>query len=480
MRQTSVFFIVCLGLLASAKLALASPNIVLILTDDHGWSQTSHLTDPRIPASVSRYLETPNMNRLAMEDMRFTSGYSPAPLCTPTRRSILCGASTARCGSEFKSKWVPAEHMTIPKALKLADSNYRCAHFGKWGEQMISTPEQCGYDASDGMTGNNTGGMPATLGVKGGHEDGPPHFIDNDDAKRTRTVTDRAIQFMRDGTQAERPFYVQISYYAQHLSVVCKQETLAKYEAKGAPDRGYSQAWAAMMEELDDGVGRVLEAINELGIEGNTYVFFTADNGGRGTVPGGDPNRTATNHPLTGAKHSLYEGGIRVPFLARGPGISAGSVCHTPVVGYDFLPTFYDMAGGKGSRETLTSDVDGVSFRKLFDDPSVTKLGRTDDAVFFHRPGRRFSAIRQGDYKLMVFWRADGTVARRELYHVGENPTEQDRDTANERKPKADAMEATLLAFLKSVDAETPSDIGPKRKKRRVKPKKGTAASTAK
>jgi len=147
---------------------VAKPSIVLILTDDHGWSQTSHMTDPPVPASVSSYLETPNMNRLAEEGMRFTSGYSPAPLCTPTRRSILCGAANARCGSEFRSEWVPAEHMTIPKALKLVDPNYRCAHFGKWGELMTSTPEQCGYDDSDGTTGNNTGGMPATLGIKGG------------------------------------------------------------------------------------------------------------------------------------------------------------------------------------------------------------------------------------------------------------------------------------------------------------------------
>lgn len=455
----------------------AKPNIVLILTDDHGWSQTSHMTDPRVSASISSYLETPNMNRLAKEGMRFTSGYSPAPLCTPTRRSILCGAATARCGSEFKSKWVPAEHMTIPKALKLVDPNYRCAHFGKWGELMISTPEQCGYDASDGMTGNNTGGMPASLGVKGGHDAGPPHFIDNDDPKRTRTVTDRAIKFMQSQTKAKKPFYLQISYYAQHLSVVCKQKTLAKYKAKGVPDRGYTQAWAAMMEELDDGVGRVLDTIDQLGIEGRTYVFFTTDNGGRGTIPGGDTSRKATNHPLTGAKHSLYEGGIRVPFLVRGPGIAPGSVCHTPVVGYDFLPTFYDLAGGKGGHEALTDDVDGVSIRNLFGDPSATTLGRRDNAVFFHRPGRGFSTIRQGDLKLMVFWRADGTVARRELYDVGENPAEEGRDMAQKQKPKADALEATLLAFLKSVDAEKPSDIGQKRKKRtkaRAKPKRGT------
>jgi hypothetical protein len=148
-----------------------SPNIILILTDDQGWSQRSELMDPRVPESVSAYLETPNMNRLAREGMRFTSGYSPAPLCTPTRRSILCGAATARCGSEFKSDWVPADHMTIPKALKSVNRDYRCAHFGKWGEQMISTPEQCGYDTSDGLTGNNTGGMPQSSVRRGTRTD---------------------------------------------------------------------------------------------------------------------------------------------------------------------------------------------------------------------------------------------------------------------------------------------------------------------
>lgn len=449
--------------------AAKSPNIVLILTDDHGWSQMSQLMDPRVQDSVSNYLETPHMNRLASEGMRFTSGYSPAPLCTPTRRSILCGSATARCGSEFRSKWIPAEHMTIPKALKLANPDYRCAHFGKWGEQMISTSEQCGYDASDGMTGNNTGGMPATLGVKGGHENGPPHFIDNKDPKRTRTVTDRAIKFMQNQTKADKPFYVQLSYYAQHLSVVCTQETLAKYKAKGVPDRGYTQAWAAMMEELDHAVGRVLDAIDELGIEGNTYIFFTADNGGRGTIPGGDTNRKPTNHPLTGAKHSLYEGGIRVPFFVRGPGIKLGSVSHVPVVGYDFLPTFYNLAGGNGGREILTNDVDGVSFRSLFDNPQAS-LNRKDNAVYFHRPGRGFSVIRQGDQKLIVFWRRNGTVARRELYNIGENPVEKGRDIAADSEAIADAMQETLQAFLKSVSAETPGDI-PKRRKR-TKPAK--------
>lgn len=431
------------------------PNFVLILTDDQGWSQTTYLADPRVGESHSDYLETPNMSRLAGEGLRFTSGYSPAPLCTPTRRSILCGAATARCGSEFRSPWVPAEHLTIPRALKAASPDYRCAHFGKWGEQMISTPEECGYDASDGMTGNITGGMPRSLGVDGGHADGPSHFIDNEDPKRTPSVTDRAIAFMQDQTDADHPFYVQISYYATHLSVVCREETLARYREKGEPDRGYTQAWAAMMAELDEGVGRVLDAVDELGIGGNTYVFLTADNGGRGTVPGGDQDRLATNHPLTGAKHSLYEGGIRVPFLARGPGIERG-VCRVPVVGYDFLPTVYDLAGGDG--EALTDDVDGTSIRPLLESPTATTFDRRHDAIFFHRPRRGFSAIRQGNQKLMVFWRQNGTIARRELYDVGENPREEGRDIAGEFQGRAEELEGMLLGFLEAMDAEGPEN----------------------
>ena len=459
---------------SSQAAASAPPNILLILTDDQGWSQVSGLMDPRIPASRSTYLETPNIDRLAREGMRFTSGYSPAPLCTPTRRSILCGASTARCGSEFKSKWIPAEHTTIPKALKKANAAYRCAHFGKWGEQMISTPEQCGYDASDGMTGNNTGGMPSTLGVTGGHEDGPPHFIDNDDPKRTRTVTDRAIAFMSEQAGAKRPFYVQVSYYAVHLSVVCRDKTLKKYKDRGEPDRGYTQAWAAMLEEMDDGVGRLLATLEKLGVADNTYVFFTADNGGRGTVPGGKATtRTATNHPLTGAKHSLYEGGIRVPFLARGPRITAGSVCHQPVVGYDFLPTFHALAGGGGD---LTDEIDGVSIAPLLSDPKDGSIDRPNNAVFFHRPGRKFSTIRQGNYKLMVYWTPEGAVRSRELYHFDPDPQEEGRNIADKDPAKVKEMERILLAHLESVGAEKPADIPPKRKKKPT-PRKKPAAS---
>ena len=273
MKPQFVFAIAlsCVSFITTAD--AASPNIVLILTDDQGWSQLSVPMDPSVPDAKSDYLETPNMSKLISRGMRFTSGYSPAPLCTPTRRSILCGTSAARSGPEFSSKWIPKDHLTIPTALKSADANYRCAHFGKWGEQMASTPEECGYDTSDGMTGNNTGGMPTSLGVKGSHDDGPPHFIDNKDPKRTNSVTDSAIAFMKQQSNDQKPFYVQVSYYAQHLSIVTSEKMLAKYESKGVPYRCYTQAWAAMMEELDQGIGRLIETIDQLNIDDNTFVF---------------------------------------------------------------------------------------------------------------------------------------------------------------------------------------------------------------
>lgn len=432
-----------------------SPNIILILVDDHGWSQLSSPMDSRFPEACSKYLETPNIDRIANGGLRFTNGYSPAPLCTPTRRSIQCGASAARSGTEFKSSYVPAEHMTIPKALKMANPNYQCAHFGKWGELMISTPEECGYDLSDGMTGNNTGGME--------NKGEPLHIVE--DPKRTETVTDRAIQFIQKNVSENKPFYCQISYYAMHLRVEALKKTYEKYQSKGKPDRAYTQAWAAMLEELDANIGRVLNELGKQGVETNTYVFYTTDNGGRGTIPGGDSKALPPNYPVTGAKHSLWEGGIRVPFFVKGPSIEPMGYCHTPVVGYDFLSTFYQLASGTPK---LFEGVDGGSFSDLLKNPSISQVERPEEALFFHRPGRKESVIRKGEYKLIIRYSDTGEIEKRELYQVDRDISEKN-NLFSSKIEKTQSMEKELFAFLEKVNAEK---VDPKKLKHKKKPKK--------
>lgn len=427
----------------TAALQADSPNIILILTDDQGWSQRSGLMDPENPKSGSSYLHTPAMDRIAAEGMRFTGGYSPAPLCTPTRRSILCGTSAARSGSEFLSKWVPADHMTLPRALKLANSEYRCAHFGKWGERMISSPEECGYDVSDGHTGNVTGGMADKMQ--------PAHIVE--DPKRTGSVTDRSIEFIREQTKAGKPFYTQISYYSVHLRTELLQTSLDKYQKKGAPDRAYSQGWAGMLEELDRGIGRLLDELDALGIADNTYVVFTTDNGGRGTVPGGDPKSPAPNVPLSGAKHSLLEGGIRVPLMVRGPSIKAGSVCRMPVAGYDFLPTFYELAGGK---DKLSEELDGGSFVTLFSNPETDQVKRPIDGLVFSRPRQGMAAIRDGKWKLLAAINAKREIQSAKLFNVVDDIAEE-RDLSATEADKANQLQARLQTYLETVVDPSPT-----------------------
>ena len=420
-----------------------SPNIILILTDDQGWSQRSGLMDPEIADSGSDYLETPAMDRIANEGMRFTSGYSPAPLCTPTRRSILCGTSAARSGSEFESVWVPAEHLTIPRALKKTNTDYQCAHFGKWGEKMISSPEECGYDVSDGNTGNVTGGMADKME--------PAHIVD--DPKRTDSVTDRTIDFMRQQAKAGKPFYAQVSYYAVHLRIELLEASRKKYENKGAPDRAYSPSWAGMLEEMDTAIGRILDEVDALGITENTYVIFTTDNGGRGVVPGGDPESAAPNSPLSGAKHSLLEGGIRVPLLVRGPSIEAGSVCRVPVVGYDFLPTFYELAGGDGQ---LSRVVDGGSFASLLARPEAGPVKRALGGIVFSRLRQGNAAIRDGEWKLLAEINSERQIQSVQLFKVSRDIAES-KDLSSKRREKTKELRGRLEAFLESHEDPSPT-----------------------
>jgi len=203
------------------------PNFILILTDDQGWNGTSLLMDERIPGSRSDYYETPSMERLAREGMRFSNGYAPAPLCTPTRRSIQFGMTPARQrGTQFQSDFDPISHLSISQMLKSIDPDYAAAHFGKWGSRMSASPEEIGYDESDGETTNGIGGMSRDYDIR------RTKLFEKEDPKLISAITGRAVDFMQRMKEADRPFYVQISHYAVHLDMQATKGSYEKYSQK--------------------------------------------------------------------------------------------------------------------------------------------------------------------------------------------------------------------------------------------------------
>lgn len=195
----------------------------------------------------------------------------------------------------------------------------------------------------------------------------------------------------------------------------------------------------------------MLAGLKDLGIDDNTYVIFTADNGGRGRMPGFNAQSLPANHPLTGEKHTLYEGGIRVPFLVMGPGIAADATSHVPVSAADLFATFYDLAGGTAR---LPAHLDSMSLKPLWHGSGRATLAQPERSLYFHRPTRGESAIRHGDYKLLVKWDRNGAVASRALYQLNVDPREEGRDVAAQQPERADRLQAALLSYLKSVKAE--------------------------
>lgn len=237
-----------------------------------------------------------------------------------------------------------------------------------------------------------------------------------------------------------------------HLRTELLQTSLNKYQKKGAPDRAYSQGWAGMLEELDNGIGRLLDELDALDISDNTYVVFTTDNGGRGTIPGGNPNSPPPNVPLSGAKHSLLEGGIRVPLMVRGPSIKAGSVCRVPVAGYDFLPTFYELAGGKSN---LSQELDGGSFVTLFSDPGNDRVKRPIDGLIFSRPRQGMAAIRTGKWKLLAEVNSNREIQSAKLFNVVKDIAEQN-DLSKSQSDKAMQLQSRLKTYLETVPDPSP------------------------
>ncbi len=445
----------------AAAAPAGKPNILLVLTDDQGWTDTSVRMMAGRADSKSDFYRTPALERLARQGMVFSSAYAPAPTCTPTRGSIQFGKTPARLRQTVvhdvlaKVRGIDCRNeVSIAQMVKAADPRYVTAHFGKWGFPPRS-PEHAGYDETDGGTNNAHGDW---LSKQAGQA------LPADDPKRIFSLTRRASAFMARCAAARRPFFLQVSHYAVHVQHSARKQTIAGCRARPrggkctpgdyADPPPARNAWgllyAAMVEDLDAGLGMLLDKLDELGIAKSTYVIYTSDNGGgfRG------------NAPLKGGKAGLWEGGIRVPTVVRGPGVRAGARCDVPIAGWDFFATVSDLVG---NTRPLPDGLDGGSLRPLFEKGSAGKVRRGTEGLIFHFPwygNVPMSAIRLGDYKLIKNLNTGEVRLFRLADDIGES-----NDLSKSMPAKAAELHKKLADYLRAVDAESIEDMRAARKK---------------
>jgi arylsulfatase A-like enzyme len=425
---------------AADTLPVVRPNIILILSDDQDWNGLSVRMHPDIAESRSDYFETPNLEKFAAQGMRFSNGYAPAPVCSPTRISLQTGMTPARLGwtkaapaetgyrliEGVNRKAIRDEEVTFAELLR--KNGYATAHFGKW-HLGGGGPENHGYDESDGDTGNREAEA---------FQDPNPVDIFG--------MTDRAKAFMEKNQRAGKPFYLQMSYNALHVPENANRSSLAKFTAKNPGKLHHDPARAAITYDLDTGVGRLLAAISAMGLDKNTYVIYMSDNGG-----GGGGGGKGASQGLRGGKGGLWEGGIRVPLIVRGPGVAPGSWCHQPVVGYDFFPTFCRWAGLK---DKLPTNLDGGDFSPLLAGVNQP-VARRDSALLFHFPHYQgdtpVSSLREGDLKFVLYYETNTRL----LFDLAKDPSER-TNLIDSRKEDAIRLEAKLRARLNEAGAKMP------------------------
>lgn len=391
--------------------------------------------------SRSDFYLTPNLKRLADAGMTFSQAYAPHPVCSPSRHAIQFGMTPAKLKKTTNFGVNYPEFIkspSIPQVLKAAFRKYRAAHFGKW--HMFAHPAERGYDESDGRTNNRTGRQLSTDQTK---------YWPHEDPKRAVSVTDDAVQFIKHQAVAGNPFYLQISHYFIHLSAEAKAETLAKHKQR-TPGEVHTAYWyAAMLDDLDRAVGRVIDAVEEAGLTSSTDILFTSDNGGTAR------DFPRFNQPLRAGKGSYYEGGIRVPFFAVGPGISPGSYSTVPIVGYDLLPTFARLSGFNGD---LPPEVEGGSFRDVLLNQGRGKVQRPREGIYFSR--QVDGVLIQDDFKLIRTHRTREV----QLYNLASDLSETNDLSSTQPKLTA-TMEKTLKDWMDANDVRTPSPDSPRGKR---------------
>jgi len=466
------FLIISCGCLSEGNSKNEKPNILFILVDDLGWADLGY--------TGSKFYETPNIDKLAAFGMVFSDAYAASPVCSPSRVAIMTGKYPARLNL---TDWIPGnrhygphknqqlashpfklqldlEEYTMAEAFK--DAGYLTFFAGKWhiGEEDQYYPNHQGFDINKGgnQTGHPAGGFFAPYNN--------PQLEDGEEGEYlTDRLTEETISFIRNNK--ENPFFAFLSFYTVHLPMQGKPEKVEKYRNKLAQmnydgeefikiGETYHKQWqnmphyAAMVESLDENVGRLLEVLEQENLSGNTIVVFTSDNGGMSTSNRTD-NIPTTNLPLRAGKGYLYEGGIREPFIFHWPGvIEAGSSTDFPVTGTDFYPTLLDLTGIQLKPQ---QHQDGISLKPLLE-------GRKMDErpLFWHYPhysgglgGRPSGAVRLGDYKLLEFFEDH----RIELYNLKKDIKEK-IDLAKAKPEKAVELKQLLHQWRKDVGAQMP------------------------
>jgi len=395
------------------------PNIVYVLADDLGWSE--------LGCYGNTFNETPNIDRLATQGMLFTDTYAAAPVCSPYRVALMTGQYPARVGiTDYlrpnAEKHLPLKYITLAEALR--SNGYATGIIGKWhlsgyknhGSSEETLPDKHGFD--EVIVSENRG-------IGGGSYFHPYHF--NREIKKRlpgkEYLVDRcnleAVEFIE--RHRDEPFFLYLSHYAVHTRLLGKDDLVAKYEKKAGAGKGprakkNNPHLAAQLESIDEGVGMIMKKLDKLGVADDTILIFTSDNGGE--------DRVTDNSPLRAGKSTLYEGGIRVPFIIRRAGrIKPGTRCDVPVSNYDYYPTLLDCVGIEPDRR---QHFNGVSLRGLLEGADA-KLDRK--CLYWHYPlakphflgGRSSGAIRMGDWKLIEYF----DTGKVELYYLSSDPGEK-------------------------------------------------------
>lgn len=397
-------------------------NFLFIFVDDQGWTGTSVPMLPGDDLSRTRGFSMPNLEAMAKTGMVFSQAYAGHPKCECSRASLLMGRTTTSLNTTDKNarRWNAPVTDSIANTLKKADPNYRAAHFGKW--QWPQSPESMGFDASDGITMNEDGDSADPL-----------------DPKQSFGITRRAVSYMKKQADEKHPFYLQLSYYAVHSQPQALATTLKKYQAtsekknvESKNGRGGQAIQAAMSEDLDTCIGELLKMLGQLDIAKNTMLIYMADNGMRSSG-------------LKGGKTVLYEGGIRVPLIVNGPGVSRGVYCNEPVVGYDIFPTVVEMAApGFG----MPVGIEGGSWRELLLNQGKGQVKRPIDRMVWHHDveiEHPQTAMRQGNFKLLHYW----DTRQDFLYDLSVDRGES-KNLAAERPDQAEKMLNELKSHVKS------------------------------